>query len=112
MKKSFYLNPFINPSITRISFMTKQKIIDSFLLGAENVKSRCALSIRDGALYSYNLKIAEHGREWGDLLTGIENSIIVYDYMASGLRGMVSATTSQHVGMVKRAVPENRLVLL
>ena len=103
MKKSFYLNPFINPSITRISFMTKQKIIESFLLGAQNVKSRCALSIRDGALYSYNLKIAEH-------IKGCR-MIIVYDYMASGLRGMVSATTSQHVGMIKRAVPQNRLDL-
>ena len=102
MKKSFYLNPFINPSITRISFMTKQKIIESFLLGAQNVKSRCALSIRNGALYSYNLKIAEHDQQ---------GNVIVYDYMASGLRGMVSATTSQHVGMIKRAVPSNRLDL-
>ena len=83
--------------------MTKQQIIDAFLLGTENVKSRNALSIRDGALYSYNLKIAEH-------IKGCR-MIIVYDYMASGSRGMVSATTSQHVGMIKRAVPPQRLDL-
>ena len=86
-----------------MKYSKQQKIIESFLLGAENVKSRCALSIRDGALYSYNLKIAEH-------IKGCR-MIIVYDYMASGLRGMVSATTSQHVGMIKRAVPQNRLDL-
>ena len=103
MKKSFYLNPFINPSITRISFMTKQKIIDAFLLHAVTVKSRCALSIRNGALYSYNLKIAEHDQQ---------GNVIVYDYMATGLRGMVTSTTSQHVGMIKRAVPHNRLILM
>ena len=49
------------------------------------------------------LKIAEHGGA---------GTYIVYDYMATGLRGMVSATTSKHVGMVKRAVPQNRLVLM
>jgi len=92
--------------------MTKEQIINAFLNRTHSAQGRNALSIRGGALYSYNLKIAEHGREWGDLQAGIENCIIVYDYMATGSRGMVSATTSKHVGMIKRAVPQNRLVLM
>ena len=92
--------------------MTLEQIINSFINHISDVKGRYGLSIRNGALYSYNLKIAEHGREWGDLQAGIENCIIIYDYMATGSRGMVSATTSKHVGMVKRAVPQNRLVLM
>jgi len=83
--------------------MTLEQIINEFLKHRVEVKGRYGLSIRGGALYSYNLKIAEHDR------TG---NYIVYDYMATGLRGMVSATTSKHVGMIKRAVPRNRLVLM
>lgn len=83
--------------------MTLEQIINAFINGTMDVKGRYGLSIRSGALYSYNLKIAEHDS------TG---SYIVYDYMATGLRGMVSATTSKHVGMIKRAVPQNRLVLM
>jgi len=92
--------------------MTLEQIINEFLQHRVEVKGRYGLSIRGGALYSYNLKIAEHGNKWGDTLTGVNNSIIVYDYMATGQRGMVSATTSKHVGMIKRAVPRNRLVLM
>lgn len=83
--------------------MTLEQIINAFLNYKSEVKGRYGLSIRGGALYSYNLKIAEHGGA---------GTYIVYDYMASGLRGMVSATTSKHVGMVKRAVPQNRLILM
>ena len=83
--------------------MTIEQIINEFLNYTSEVKGRYGLSIRGGALYSYNLKIAEHG--------GGGTHIIVYDYMATGLRGMVSATTSKHVGMVKRAVPQGGLVL-
>ena len=83
--------------------MTLEQIIKAFLNYTQDVKGRYGLSIRNGALYSYNLKIAEHGGA---------GSFIVYDYMATGSRGMVSATTSKHVGMVKRAVPQNRLILM
>ena len=84
--------------------MTLKQIIKAFINHTYEVNGRYGLSIRDGALYSYNLKIAEHGT------TGF--SIFVYDYMATGSRGMVSATTSKHVGMIKRAVPQNMLVLM
>ena len=83
--------------------MTLEQIINAFINYTSEVKGRYGLSIRGGALYSYNLKIAEHGGEG--------TYIIVYDYMATGLRGMVSATTSKHVGMIKRAVPQNCLEL-
>ena len=83
--------------------MTLEQIINAFLNYTSEVKGRYGLSIRGGALYSYNLKIAEHGGA---------GTYIVYDYMRTGLRGMVSATTSKHVGMVKRAVPQNRLILM
>ena len=83
--------------------MTLEQIINEFLKHRVEVKGRYGLSIRGGALYSYNLKIAEHGGA---------GTYIVYDYMATGSRGMVSATTSKHVGMVKRAVPQNRLILM
>ena len=83
--------------------MTLEQIINAFLNYTSEVKGRYGLSIRGGALYSYNLKIAEH-------IYG-SRQIIVYDYMATGLRGMVSATTSKHVGMVKRAVPQQCLDL-
>ena len=84
--------------------MTLEQIINAFINYTSEVKGRYGLSVRGGALYSYNLKIAEHGT------TGF--SIFVYDYMATGSRGMVSPTTSKHVGMIKRAVPQNRLVLI
>ena len=83
--------------------MTLEQIINAFINYTSDVQGRYGLSIRGGALYSYNLKIAEHGGA---------GSFIVYDYMATGSRGMVSATTSKHVGMIKRAVPQNRLVLM
>lgn len=83
--------------------MTLEQIINSFINGTMEVKGRYGLSIRGGALYSYNLKIAEHGGA---------GTYIVYDYMATGSRGFYSATTSKHVGMIKRAVPQNRLILM
>ena len=83
--------------------MTLEQIINAFINHTQEVKGRYGLSIRGGALYSYNLKIAEH-------ILG-SRQIIVYDYMATGSRGMVSATTSKHVGMIKRAVPQNCLEL-
>ena len=83
--------------------MTLEQIIKEFLNYNPNVNGRYGLSIREGALYSYNLKIAEHALG--------SRMVIVYDYMSTGLRGMISATTSKHVGMIKRAVPQQRLEL-
>ena len=83
--------------------MTLKQIIAAFINRTQEVNGRYGLSLRDGALYSYNLKIAEH-------ILG-SRMIIVYDYMATGLRGKISATTSKHVGMIKRAVPQNCLEL-
>jgi len=83
--------------------MTLKEIINAFINHTQEVNGRYGLSIRDGALYSYNLKIAEH-------ILG-SRMVIVYDYMATGLRGFYSATTSKHVGMIKRAVPQNCLEL-
>ena len=83
--------------------MTLKEIIKAFINHTQEVNGRYGLSIRDGALYSYNLKIAEH-------ILG-SRQIIVYDYMATGRRGFYSATTSKHVGMIKRAVPHNCLEL-
>ena len=83
--------------------MTLKQIITAFINHTQEVNGRYGLSIRDGALYSYNLKIAEH-------ILG-SRMVIVYDYMATGLRGFYSATTSKHVGMIKRAVPQNCLEL-
>ena len=57
--------------------MTLSQIINAFLTYTTEVKGRYGLSIRGGALYSYNLKIAEHGGA---------GSFIVYDYMATGSR--------------------------
>ena len=87
--------------------MTLEQIINSFINYTSEVKGRYGLSIRGGALYSYNLKIAEHVE-----CTFGNHEIVVFYYMATGSRGMVSATTSKHVGMIKRAVPQNRLVLM
>ena len=80
--------------------MTKKQVINAFLDGTQNAQGKNALSVRNGALYSYNLKIAEH-------VTNYDNSnfsgVLIYNYQADGI-GMVSATTSQHVGLIKRMV--------
>ena len=80
--------------------MTKKQVINAFLNGEQSAQGRNALSIRNGALYSYNLKIAEHvtsydGRNW--------SGIVIYNYQRDGI-GMYSMTTSHHVGMIKRMV--------
>tara|TARA_B100000131_G_scaffold116949_1_gene113836 strand:+ start:1321 stop:1599 length:279 start_codon:yes stop_codon:yes gene_type:complete len=80
--------------------MTKKEIINSFLNGTRNAQGRNALSVRNGALYSYNLKIAEHVTNYnGGNFTGV----LIYNYQADGI-GFYSMTTSQHVGLIKRAV--------
>lgn len=84
--------------------MKNEKIIQQFINQRQyNLQlSAKRLSIRSGKLYSYSLLIAEHD--------GFGN-IVVYDYMATGLRGMRSMTTSQHVSLIKRSVPQGLLIL-
>ena len=80
--------------------MTINQIINAFLNHSYNAEGRNALSVRNGALYSYNLKIAEHVTNYnGGNFTGV----LIYNYQRDGI-GFYSMTTSKHVGMIKRAV--------
>ena len=86
--------------------MTKKEIINSFLNGTRNAQGRNALSIRNGALYSYNLKIAEYKHNYqGSTWSGI----VIYNYQSDGIR-FESMTTSHHVGMIKRMVTGSNIV--
>ena len=80
--------------------MTKEQVINAFLNGEQSAQGRNALSVRGGALYSYNLKIAEHVTNYGG---NGWSGVLIYNYQRDGI-GMVSATTSQHVGLIKRMV--------
>ena len=80
--------------------MTREQLINAFLNGTQYEQGRNALSIRNGALYSYNLKIAEHVTNYGDRGW---SGVIIYNYQRDGI-GFYSMTTSHHVGMVKRMV--------
>ena len=80
--------------------MTKEQVINAFLNGCGNATGRNALSIRNGALYSYNLKIAEYVRNYQG---GTWSGIVIYNYQRGGI-GFYSMTTSHHVGMIKRMV--------
>jgi len=82
--------------------MTRKEIIQAFLNGTHNAQGRNALSIRNGALYSYNLKIAEYVRSYQGL-TITSGAILIYNYQRDGI-GFYSMTTSHHVGMIKRMV--------
>ena len=80
--------------------MTRKQLINAFLNGTQYEQGRNALSIRNGALYSYNLKIAEHVTNYGG---NGWSGVIIYNYQSDGI-GFYSMTTSHHVGMVKRMV--------
>ena len=78
--------------------MTNEKIIKAFTNKTHgSTNSRKALSIRDGKLYSYNLLIGEYVSRPDEGFCGL----LIHDHMATGL-GFVSATTSQHVSLLKR----------
>ena len=76
--------------------MTKSEVIKAFTCRQGDTNSRTALNVRGGKLYSYNLLIAEYIVEEGF------QGILIHDHTATGL-GMVSRTTSHHVGMIKKA---------
>ena len=80
--------------------MTKREVINAFLNGTRNAQGRNALSVRNGALYSYNLKIAEHVTNYGG---NNWSGVLIYNYQSDGI-GFYSTTTSHHVGMIKRMV--------
>ena len=86
--------------------MTKKQVINAFLNGCSDAQGRNALSIRNGALYSYNLKIAEHVCNYGE--RGF-SGVIIYNYQRDGI-GMYSMTTSHHVGMIKRMVTGRNII--
>ena len=74
--------------------MTNEQIVNTFLNGGTFQRRYKALSTNGNALFSYNLKIAEHNSD----------GYVVYDYTAGGGH-CVSQTTSTHVGLVKRMAP-------
>ena len=80
--------------------MNNDNIIKTFTAkNTQNWSSRQkALSIRDGKLYSYNLLIAEYISRPEEGFIGL----LIHDHTATGL-GFVSMTTSQHIGLLKRA---------
>ena len=78
--------------------MTNEKIIKAFTNKThESTNRRKPLSIRDGKLFSYNLLIGEYVDRSEEGFIGL----LIHNHMATGL-GFVSATTSQHVSLLKR----------
>ena len=73
-------------------------VINSFLYGRD--ANGLNLFAQDGALYSYNLKLAE----W------TTSGIVGYDFTATG-GDFRSMTTSQHVGLIKRQVKPTSIML-
>ena len=76
--------------------MNNDQIIKSFTCKQGDTNAKKPLSVVNGKLYSYNLCIAEYVVEEGF------SGFLIHDHWAKGL-GMVSATTSQHVGLIMRA---------
>ena len=76
--------------------MTNDQIIKSFINHGGDTNARKPLSVVRGKLYSYNVMIAEYVVEEGF------QGILIHDHWAKGL-GMMSSTTSQHVGLIMRA---------
>ena len=78
--------------------MTNEQIIKSFYTHSHsNTNQSKPLSIRNGKLYSYNLLIGESVSRPDEGFCGL----LIHNHMATGL-GFVSATTSQHVSLLKR----------
>lgn len=78
--------------------MTNQQIIKHFtnaLTRGTDTTNRKALSVCNGKLYSYSLLIAEYISEEGF------SGFVIHDHWSKGL-GFISATTSQHVGLIMR----------
>ena len=78
---------------------TNEQVITRFLNGLE--ASGNSLHTNGDSLYSYGLEIA---RWYG-------GKPIVFDYTSTG-NAFKSMTTSQHVGLIKREVPIQRVMLV
>ena len=76
--------------------MTNQEVIKSFTCRHGDTNQNKPLSVCNGKLYSYNVMIAEYVVEEGF------QGILIHDHWAKGL-GVLSSTTSQHVGLIIRA---------
>ena len=79
--------------------MTNENLIKAFTNKKkyEGKTYNGALSYRGNKIYSYNLCIGEYVSRPDEGFCGL----LIHDHMATGL-GFVSATTSQHVGLLKR----------
>ena len=79
--------------------MTNEQIIKCFYTHSHSntTNKTKTLTIKDGKLYSYTLLIGEYVSRPDDGFCGL----LIHDHMATGL-GFVSATTSQHVSLLKR----------
>ena len=80
---------------------TNKEVVRSFINGRSNRSGTGNLSTDGTSLYSYNLEIA---RWYG-------GKPMVFDYTATG-GAYRSQTTSQHVGLAKREVPRNNVMLV
>ena len=78
---------------------TNEQVINRFLNGLE--ASGNSLHTNGTSLFSYGLEIA---RWYG-------GKAIVFDYTSTG-NAFKSMTTSQHVGLIKREVPANNVMLV
>ena len=79
--------------------MTNENLIKAFTnRSTEKGKSSTgALSFLGNKIYSYNLVIGEYVSRPDEGFCGL----LIHDHMATGL-GFISATTSQHVSLLKR----------
>ena len=75
--------------------MKNNNVIESFFMSKPAKSSNKNLSTDGNSLYSYSLEIARRDTEGG---------YVIFDYTANGGE-FASNTTSQHVGMTKRAAP-------
>ena len=79
--------------------MTNENLIKAFTnrTSEQGKSSTGALSFRGNKIYSYNVLIGEYISRPDEGFCGL----LIHDHMATGL-GFVSATTSQHVSLLKR----------
>jgi hypothetical protein len=80
--------------------MTNEALIKLFTSSTRSEKGKNhtgALSFIGNKIYSYNLLIGEYVDRSEEGFIGL----LIHDHMATGL-GFVSATTSQHVSLLKR----------
>ena len=79
--------------------MTNENLIKAFTnrTSEKGKSSTGTLSFQGNKIYSYNLLIGEYVSRPDEGFCGL----LIHDHMATGL-GFVSATTSQHVSLLKR----------